>query len=171
MLEHFEFTHFIHAWNSRHSHVKFTNVTQQTRISVMGGASARQLQSPCKMYSCFCKSTKMYIQLQVPTYNHNYFVLHCCFGFSASARRNDVTARASSWLVNAARISAKIQIFQLARQTLNSHRVIRAASFVQIAPQDCLSRLCIDLTCKSFARNASECILCYCIPCYFRDGK
>ncbi len=65
----------------------------------MGGASARQLQSPCKMYFCFCKSTKMYMQLRVPTYNHNYFVLHCCLGFSASAG-NDVTARASSWLVN-----------------------------------------------------------------------
>ncbi len=42
--------------NSRHLRVKFT--TQQTRIRVMGGASARQLQSRCKMYSCFCKSTK-----------------------------------------------------------------------------------------------------------------
>ncbi len=92
-LEHFEFTRFIRARNSRYSRVKFT--TQQTRIQVMGGASARQLQSRCKMYSCFCKSTKMYIQLRVPTYNHNYFVLHCCFGFSASAR-NGVTARASS---------------------------------------------------------------------------
>ncbi len=51
-------------------------------------------QAACKMYSCFCKSTKMYVQLRVPTYNHNYFVLHCCFGFSAA--RNDVTARASS---------------------------------------------------------------------------
>ncbi len=75
---------------SLHSRVKFT-----TRIRIMGGASARQLQSRCKMYSCFCKSTKMYIQLRVPTYNHNYFVLHCCFRFSASTR-NDVTARASS---------------------------------------------------------------------------
>ncbi len=88
---------FIRAWNSLPSRVKFT--TKQTRICVMGGASARQLQSRCKMYSCFCKSTKMYIQLRVLTYNHNFFVLHCCFGFSASAR-NDVTARASSWLVN-----------------------------------------------------------------------
>ncbi len=35
---------------------------------------------------------------------------------------------------------------------LNSRRVIhaiRAASFTRIAPQDFLSRLCIDLTCKS----------------------
>ncbi len=136
------------------SRVKFT--TQQARIRVMGGASARQLQSHCKMYSCFCKSTKMYIQLRVPAYNHNYFVLHCCFGFSASAR-NDVTARASSWLVNAARISAKVQIFQLARITWKKRSIcgIRAASFAQIAPQDCLSRHCIDLTCKSFARFAS----------------
>ncbi len=135
------------------------------RICVMGGASARQLKSRCKMYSCFCKSTKMYIQLRVPTYNHNYFVLHCCFGFSASAR-NDVTARASSWLVNGARISAKVQIFQLvlsarmARQTLNSRR---AASFVRIAPQDCLSRLCIDLTCKGAFTPDATCVneLCY----------
>ncbi len=150
-LEHFEFTRFIRARNSHHSRVKFT--TQQTRIRVMGGASARQLQSRCKMYSCFCKSMKMHIQLRVPTYNHNYFVLHCCFGFSASAH-NDVTARASSWLVSAARIFAKVQIFQLARmarQTLNSRHAIHAASFARIAPQDCLSRLCIDLTCKSFA--------------------
>ncbi len=143
------------AWTfwvySRHSHMKFT--TQQTWICVMGGASARQLQSRCKIYSCFCKSRKMYIQIRVPTYNHNYFVLHCCFGFSASAR-NDVTARASSWLVNAARISAKVQIFQLAR-IAQKKRSIRAASFARIAPQDCLSRLCIDLTCKSFTRFES----------------
>ncbi len=119
----------------------------------MGGASARQLQSRCKMYSCFCKSRKMYIQPRVPTYNHNYFVLHCCFGFPASAR-NDVTARASSWLVNAARISAKVQIFQLARRK-RPIRAIRAASFARIAPPDFLSRLCIDLTCKSFARFTS----------------
>ncbi len=118
------------------SRVKFT--TQQARIRVMGGASARQLQSGCKMYSCFCKSTKMYIQLRVPTYNHDLFVLHCCFGFSASAR-NDVTARASSWLVNAVRISAKIQIFQLALfmwiacQTLNSRRVIHAIRTVGLS--------------------------------------
>ncbi len=38
------------------------------------------------------------------------------------------------------------------RQTLNSRRAIRAiraASFARIAPQDCLSRLCIDLTMES----------------------
>ncbi len=143
------------AWTfwvySCHSRVKFT--TQQTRIRVMGGASARQLQSRCKMYFCFCKSTKIYIQLQVPTYNHNYFVLHCCLGFSASAR-NDVTARASSWLVNVARLPAKVRIFKLA-PFARKKRSIRATSFARIAPQDCLSHLCIDLTCKSFARFAS----------------
>ncbi len=118
-----------------------------------GRGFCRQLQSRCKMYSCFCKSTKMYIQLRVPTYNHDYFVLLCCFGFSASAR-NDVTARASSWLVNAAWISAKVQIFKFALKKC-SIRAIRTASFARIALQDCLSRLCIDLTCKSFARFAS----------------
>ncbi len=104
------------AWTfwvySLHSREKFT--TPQTRIRVIGGASARQLQSRCTIYSCFCKSTKMYTQLRVPTYNHNYFVLHCCcLVFSASAR-DHVTARASFWFVNAVRISAKVQIFQLA---------------------------------------------------------
>ncbi len=34
-----------------------------------GGTSARQLQSRCKIFFCFCKSTKMYIQLRVHTYN------------------------------------------------------------------------------------------------------
>ncbi len=29
-----------------------------------------------------------YIQLRVPTYNHNYLVLHCCFGFSADCLRS-----------------------------------------------------------------------------------
>ncbi len=120
-----------------------------------GRGFCRQLQSCCKMYSCFCKSTKMYIQLRVPTYNHNYFVLHCCFRFSASAR-NDVTARARSWLVNAARISAKVQIFQLARFARINSRYSREWHVKHsIAPQDSLSRLCIDLTCKSFVRNAS----------------
>ncbi len=117
-----------------HSRVKFT--TQQTRIRVMGGASARQLQSRCKMYSCFCKSMKMYIQLWVPTYNHNYFVLHCCFGFSASAR-NDVTARASS-----KENPPKFRFFN-SRESRKKN-----AQFAPFAPQDCLSRLCIDLTCK-----------------------
>ncbi len=138
--------------------MKFT--TQQTRIRVMGGASARQLQSRCKMYSCFCKSTKMYIQVRVPTYNHNYFVLHCCFRFTASAR-NDVTARASSWLVyftrceNPPKFSFFNSSYSREWRVKRSIRAVRAASFARIVPQDCLSHLCIDLTCKSFARNAS----------------
>ncbi len=87
-----------------------------------------------------------------------------------SLRHNHVTTRASSWLVNAARIFAKVQIFQLAlfvrithqtpemlnsRRVIHVNRVIRAASFVRITPQDVYSRLCIDLTCKSLALNAS----------------
>ncbi len=43
----------IHARNSRHSRIKFT--TQQTRIRVMGGASARQLQSRSKCIPVFVK--------------------------------------------------------------------------------------------------------------------
>ncbi len=124
------------AWTfwvySLHSRVKFT--TQQTWICVMGGASAGSSSLVAKCISVFVKVRSSIVQLRVPTYNHDYnhnhdyFVLHCCLGFSASAR-NDVTARASSWLVNAARISAKVQIFQLARKkTLNSRRLIRANS-------------------------------------------
>ncbi len=70
-------------------------------------------------------------------------------------------------------IFAKVQIFQLvwfaritryARQTpetlnlrrvMRVDRIIRTASFARIAPQDVYSRLCIDLTCKSLALNAS----------------
>ncbi len=95
-----------------------------------GGASARQLQSLSKCIPVFVKVQSSIVQLRVSTYNHHYFVLYCCLGFSASAR-NDVTARASSWLVNATRISAKVQVFHLARiahQTLNSCRLIRANS-------------------------------------------
>ncbi len=117
----------------------------------MGGASAWQLQSRCKMYSCFCKSMKMYIQLRVPTYNHDYFVLHCCFGFSVVM--TSLLEQAPDWLTRR-EYPPKFRFFN----SRNSCRVIcaiRAASFAQIAPQDCLSRLCIDLTCKSFAHKGA----------------
>ncbi len=58
-------------------------------------------------------------------------------------------------------ISAKLDAWTFWVYSLHSYekkrsiRAIRAASFARIAPQDCLSRLCIDLTCKSFARFAS----------------
>ncbi len=135
---------FIHAWNSLHNRCEFVSWE-----GLLPGSSSLEVRSSM-------------VQLQVPTYNHNKFVLHCFFRFSASAR-NHVTARASSWLVYVARISTIVLIFQLARfalfawiarqmpQTLNLRRVIRAiraASFARIAPQDCLSHLCIDLTCK-----------------------
>ncbi len=109
--------------------------TKQTRIRVMGGASARQLQSRCKMYSCFCKSTKMYIQLRVPTYNHNYFVLHCCFGFSASVMTS-LLEQAPDWLTR--------------REYPPKFRFFNSRD-----SQDCLSRLCIDLTCTSFASGVN----------------
>ncbi len=48
-----------------------------------------------KCIPVFVKVRSSIVQLRVTTYNHNYFVLHCCLGFSASAR-NDITARASS---------------------------------------------------------------------------
>ncbi len=73
--------------------MKFT--TQQTRIRVMGGASAGSSSLVTKCIPVFVKVRSSIVQLRVPTYNHYYFVLHCRFGFSASAR-NDVTARASS---------------------------------------------------------------------------
>ncbi len=118
-----EFTRFIRTWNSLHSRMKFT--TQQTRIRVMGGGLLPGSSSLiAKCIPVFVKVRSSIVQLWVPTYNHNSFVLHCCFGFS-------VTARASSWLVNAAWKSAKVQIFQIVRmahQTLNSRRLIRMNS-------------------------------------------
>ncbi len=81
-----------------------------------------------KFIPVFVKVRSSIVQLWVPTYNHNYFVLHSCFGFSASAC-NDVTARASSLLVNATQISTKDQIFQLAQFALrNSCCLVRANS-------------------------------------------
>ncbi len=95
-----------------------------------GGGFCSSSSLLAKCIPVFVKVQSSIVLLQVSTYNHDYFVLHCCLGFSASAR-NHVTARASSWLVNAARISAKVQVFHLARiahQTLNSCRLIRANS-------------------------------------------
>ncbi len=147
-------TRFIRAFYSLHNRRKFASWE-----GLLPGSSS--LLAEC--IPVFVKVRSSIVQLRVPTCNNDSFVLHCCFGFSASTR-NHVNARASSWSVTVARISAKVPIFQLlwmARQmpqTLNSRRVIRAicaASFTWIAPQDFISRLCIDLTCKSFARNAS----------------
>ncbi len=132
---------------SLHSRKKFAPFTREIHYTTdansrHGRGFCRQLQYRCKMYSCFCKSTKMYIQLRVTTYNHDYFVLHFCLGFSASTR-NDVTARASSWLVSGANIRQRADFSTRARftQKKRSIRAIRAASFARIAPQDCHSRL------------------------------
>ncbi len=134
----------IRAWNSLHNRREFASWE-----GLLSGSSSLV----AKCIPVFVNVRRCIYSSGYPTYNHNKFVLHCCLGFSASAR-NDVTARASSWLVYAARISAKVQIFQLARIAWKK-RSIRTASFARIAPQDCLSRLCIDLTCKSFTRFAS----------------
>ncbi len=160
-LEHFEFTRFIRALNSLHNRREFASWE-----GLLPGSSSLV----AKCIPVFVKVRSSIVQLRVPTYNHDYFVLHCCFGFSASTC-NDVTARTSSWLVNAARIvrvekSELWQIFRRVNQSgacsssdvitsggRKSIHAIRTASFAWIAPQDCLSRLCIDLTCKSFARN------------------
>ncbi len=111
---------FIRAWNSLHNRCEFASWE-----GLLPGSSSLV----AKFIPVFVKVRSSIVQLQVSTYNHNKFVLHCFFGFSASAR-NHVTARASSWLVYAVRISAKVHIFQLAcqtPQTLNLHRAIRAA--------------------------------------------
>ncbi len=68
--------HLIRAWNALHSRVKFASFAREIHYTTdansrHGRGFCRQLQSRCKMYSCFCKSTKMYIQLRVPTYNHD----------------------------------------------------------------------------------------------------
>ncbi len=108
---------FIRAWNSLHNRCEFASWE-----GLLPGSSSLV----AKFIPVFVKVRSSIVQLQVPTYNHNKFVLHCFFGFSASAR-NHVTARASSWLVYVARISAKVHIFKLAHQmpqTLNSRCVI-----------------------------------------------
>ncbi len=128
--------------------------TQQTQIRVMGGASARQLQSRCKMYSCFCKSTKMHIQLRVPTYNYNYFSSIVVSDFLPPLVMTSLLEQAPDWF---GEYPPTFRFFNSRKwRVKRSIRcVIRAIYAASFAPQDCLSRLCIDLTCKSFARNAS----------------
>ncbi len=61
--------------------------------------------------------------------------------------------QAPDWLTQC-EYPPKFRFFN-SREKKRSIRAIRTASFSRISPQDCLSRLCIDLTCKSFARYAS----------------
>ncbi len=89
-----------------------------------GRGFCRQLESRCKMYSCFCKSTKMYIQLRVPTYNHNYFTTITTMSsivvsdFLPPLVMTSLLEQAPDWLTR--------------------------REYPRMAPQDCLSRLCID---------------------------
>ncbi len=61
--------------------------------------------------------------------------------------------QAPDWLTRCEYLP-KFRFLELLEKKRSIH-AIRAASFARIAPQDCLSRLCIDLICKSFARFAS----------------
>ncbi len=61
--------------------------------------------------------------------------------------------QAPDWLTRR-EYTPKFRFFNL-RGSKRPKRSIRAASFARTAPQDVCSRLCIDLTCKSLALNAS----------------
>ncbi len=103
----------IRAWNFLHNRREFASWE-----GLLPGSSSLV----AKFIPVFVKVRRCIYSSGYPHTTTITFFLHCCFGFSASAR-NDVTARASSWLVW--RISANVQIFQLAqmaRQTLNSLR-------------------------------------------------
>ncbi len=81
--------------------------------------------------------------------NHYTTVLHC----PQSSVITSLLEQAPDWLTRC-EYTPKFRFLNL-RESHVKKRSIRAASFTRIAPQDCLSRLCIDLTCKSFARIAS----------------
>ncbi len=114
--------------------------SHQTRMSVMGGGF-------CSSSSLLAKCIPVFVKVRRCIYSSGYphtttITLSSIVvsDFLPPLVMTSLLEHAPDWLK--ARISAKVQIFQLAR-------------FARIAPQDFLSRLCIDLTCKSFARFAS----------------
>ncbi len=127
----------------------------------MEGTSARQLQSRCKIDSRFCKSTKMYIQLYTVytgIFPHSITITLSSIvvsDFLPPLVMTSLLEQAPDWLTRR-EYPPKFRFFNLRYSgEWRIKRSIRAALFTPFAPQDCLSRLCIDLTCKSFARNAS----------------
>ncbi len=124
-----------------------------------GRGFCRQLQSRCKMYSCFCKSTKMYIYSS--GYPHTTTITLSSivvWDFLPLLVMTSLLEQAPDWLTQR-EYPPNIRFFNLRGsrewRVKCSIRTIRAASFTWIAPQDCLSCLCIDWTCKSFASFAS----------------
>ncbi|KAI2650525.1 T-lymphocyte surface antigen Ly-9 [Labeo rohita] len=123
------------------SRMKFTS--QQTQIRVMGGASARQLQSRCEMADMdFVKCVAALFVLWKAENGVDSFA-----AVSGSIRS---VQQAPDWLTRR-EYSPKFRFF-------NSRESRVCASNAQnapFAPPDVYSCLCIDLTCKSLALNAS----------------
>ncbi len=92
------------------------------------------------------------IQLRVSTYSVDDFVRHCCFGFLPPLAMSKSRHYLSKLLIGqrGAKIFQLVWIMRQTRETLNSRRLIRTNRTA-----GCLLRLCIDLTCKSFALTAS----------------
>ncbi len=75
--------HAIRAWNSLHNRCEYASWE-----GLLPGSSSLI----AKCIPVFVKVRRCIYSSGYPQTTHNYFVLHCCFRFSASAR-NDVTAR------------------------------------------------------------------------------
>ncbi len=152
-LEHFEFTRFIRARNSLHSRVKFTTQREYTSWEgLLPGSS-----------SLLAKCIPVFVRVRRCIYSSGYphtttITLSSIVvsDFLPPLVMTSLLEQAPDWLTRC-EYPPKFRFFN-SRQTLNSRRAIRAiraALFARIAPQDCLSRLCIDVTCKPFTRFAS----------------
>ncbi len=116
-------------------------------------------------YSCFYKSTKMYRTAPGIHIQRRWFCPPLLFRISASARYVVITSlleQAPDWLMRR-EYSPKFRFFNsrvCANHTSNAQNAqfaLRHSRHLICANRaaGCLSRLCIDLTCKSYALNAS----------------
>ncbi len=137
--------------NSSHSRMKFT--TQQTRIRVMGGASAGSSSLDAKCIPVFVKVRRGIYSSGYPHTTTITLSSIVVWDFLPPLVMTSLLEQAPDWLTRR-EYPPKFRFFNSCESRVKK-RSIRGASFARIAPQDCLSRLCIDLTCKSVVRFAS----------------
>ncbi len=139
-LEHFEFTRAIRAWNSLHNRREYAS---------WEGLLPGSFSLVAKCIPVFVKVRRCIYSSREPHTTIITLSSIVVSDFLPLLVMTSLLEQALDWLTGR-EYPPKFRFF-------NSRikRSICAASFARIAPQDCLSRLCIDLTYKSFARNAS----------------
>ncbi len=131
------------ARNSWHSRVKFT--TQQTWIRVMGGASAGSSSLVAKCIPVFVKVRRCIYSSGYPHTTRITLSSIVVSDFLPPQVMTSLLEQAPDWF-SGANISQSSDFWTRAKKTLHSRHS---------RDSDCLSRLCIDSICKSFAWFAS----------------